>query len=40
MDSYVGGIMDQPTFFRNVDTVGQNINTPDYIDSLGYDFWE
>jgi len=34
------GVMSQPDFFRAIDTVGQDINTPAYIDDLGYHFWE
>ena len=36
---YVGGIMDQPIFYRAVDTAGKDIYTPKYIYDLGYDFW-
>ena len=34
------GVMNQPDFFRAIDTVGQDIYTPDYIEDLGYDFWK
>ena len=34
------GVMNQPDFFRAIDTVGQEIATPKYIDDLGYDFWK
>ena len=34
------GVMNQPDFFRAVDTVGQEIITPKYIDDLDYDFWK
>ena len=34
------GVMNQPDFFRAVDTVGQEITTPKYIDDLDYDFWK
>ena len=34
------GVMNQPNFFRAVDTVGQDITTPKYIEDLGYDFWK
>lgn len=34
------GIMNQPDFFRAIDTVGQNIDTPDFIEDLGYDVWK
>lgn len=33
-------LMNQPTFYRAVDTKGKEIATPDYIQSLGYAFWE
>ncbi|MBO4510304.1 MAG: hypothetical protein J5718_03045, partial [Lachnospiraceae bacterium] len=33
------GVMDQPDFFRAIDTVGKDITTPAYIDDLGYEFW-
>ena len=32
--------MDQFSFYRAVDTMGKEIYTPDYVDSLGYDIWE
>jgi len=32
-------LMNQPTFFRAIDTSGQDIERPDYIDPLGYEFW-
>ena len=34
------GVMSQPDFFRAIDTVGQDITTPAYIDDLGYEFWK
>ena len=36
----VGGFMDQPDFFRALDTAGKEIDTPDYIQSLDYDIWK
>lgn len=33
-------LMNQPNFFRAVDTKGKDIRIPDYIDSLSYEFWE
>ena len=33
-------LMNQPTFFRAIDTTGKDIEIPDCIDSLGYEFWE
>ena len=32
-------LMNQPSFFRAIDTNGRDIKIPDYIDSLGYEFW-
>lgn len=37
---YVGGIMDQPMFYRALDTTGQSIHTPRFIDDLGYEYWK
>ena len=37
---FVNGFMDQPDFFRDVDTAGSDILTPSYIQSLEYDYWE
>lgn len=36
----VDGIMDQPDFFRALDTAGKEIDTPDFIESLDYLIWE
>lgn len=33
-------LMNQPDFWRAVDTNGAEIEVPEYIDSLGYEFWE
>lgn len=33
------GVMNQPDFFRAIDTVGKDITTPAFIDDLGYKFW-
>lgn len=35
----VGGIMNQPLFYRAVDTAGKEISIPPFIEDLGYDFW-
>jgi hypothetical protein len=35
----VGGFMEQPDFFRALDTKGKMINTPPFIESLKYSFW-
>ena len=32
-------LMNQPSFFRAIDTNGQKIDFPKYIDPLGYEFW-
>lgn len=32
-------LMNQPTFYRAIDTNGKIIDTPIFIDSLGYEFW-
>lgn len=32
-------LMNQPTFYRAIDTKGKTIDTPIFIDSLGYEFW-
>ena len=32
--------MAQQAFYRAVDTAGRDIPTPDYIEDLGYAFWE
>ena len=32
-------LMNQPSFYRAIDTKGQNIHIPDYIDSLNDNFW-
>ena len=36
----VGGFMNQPDFFRALDTRGKMIDTPPYIESLDYSFWK
>ncbi len=33
-------LMNQPTFYRAVDTNGNAIEIPDCIDALGYEFWD
>ena len=33
-------LMNQPSIFRATDTKEKDIDIPNYIDSLGYDFWE
>ena len=34
------GFMDQPVFYRALDTRGKKIDTPQYIESLDYSFWK
>ncbi len=36
----LGNIGDQPIFFRARDTVKRDIEIPEYIQSLGYEFWD
>jgi hypothetical protein len=31
--------MEQFNFLRSVDTIGVDIDIPDFIDSLGYEIW-
>ena len=33
------GIMEQPSYWRAADTMGKNVETPNYIDSLDYEEW-
>ena len=40
MDYYVNGEMEQPDFYRAIDTVGKDIRIPEYIESLEYDIWK
>ena len=41
MEYYLGTIeMNQPYFWRAVDTKDKDLNTPTYIDSLEYNFWK
>ena len=35
-----GGIMDQPIFFRALDSRRKGIGTPPYIESLDYPYWK
>lgn len=39
-DYYVNGEMEQFHFSRAVDTIGKEIETPDYITGLDYDLWK
>jgi hypothetical protein len=36
---YVGGEMEQFSFLRSIDTIGEKIDVPDFIDNLGYEIW-
>ena len=36
----IGGFMNQPDFFRALDTMGKTIDTPPYIESLDYSCWK
>ena len=40
VEMQAGGMMDQPFIYRATDTVGQDIATPSFIESLGYDYWK
>ena len=41
MEYYIATtLMNQPSFWRAVDTKDKNIDTPKYIDSLDYNFWK
>ena len=41
MEYYIGTtLMNQPSFFRALDTKGKDIIIPEIVDSLGYHFWE
>jgi len=35
-----GGIMNQPDFYRAIDTIDKDIETPSYIDKLDDDYWK
>lgn len=37
---YTDGVMNQPNFWRAVDTKGKDIPVPSCIDDLGYDYWK
>ena len=39
MEYYTAGIMEQPVFWRAMDTYGKDVFTPSYIESLGYEEW-
>ena len=40
MQTYINGIMDQPMFYRAADTLGKEIYTPGFIESLDYELWQ
>ena len=35
-----GGMMDQPVFYRAIDSRGKKIFTPKYIEGLDYNYWK
>ena len=37
---FTDGFMDQPVFYRALDSKGKKIPTPQYIESLDYSFWK
>jgi hypothetical protein len=37
---YVGSEMEQFGFWRRVDTIGKEIDIPNFIDDLGYEIWK
>lgn len=40
MDKYIGSsVMEQPYFYRALDSMGQNINIPSFIFDLDYEIW-
>ena len=41
MEYYIGtDLMDQPSFYRAIDTKNNDINIPKFIDSLDYNYWK
>ena len=41
MEYYIGTtLMNQPSFYRALDTKGSNIKIPKYIESLDYNYWK
>ena len=41
MEYYIGTtLMNQPIFYRAIDTRGKKIDIPNYIDSLNYSYWK
>ena len=41
MEYYIGtNLMNQPSFYRAIDTKGKNISVPNYIENLGYNYWK
>jgi hypothetical protein len=41
MEYYIGTtLMNQPSFWRAIDTKGKDIVIPDYIDLLDYTYWK
>lgn len=41
MEYYIGtDLMNQPSFYRAIDTKNRDINIPKFIDSLDYNYWK
>ena len=40
MDYNTDGVMEQPSFWRAIDTKGKDVVVPAYTDSLGYEYWK
>ena len=41
MEYYIGSdLMNQPSFYRAIDTKNKNIDIPKFIDDLGYNYWK
>ena len=41
MEYYIGtDLMNQPSFYRAIDTKNKDINIPKFIDSLDYNYWK
>ena len=41
LEYYIGtNLMNQPSFYRAIDTKDNNINIPKYIDNLDYNYWK
>ena len=41
MEYYIGkDLMNQPSFYRAIDTKNKDINIPKFVDSLDYNYWK